>query len=106
MDNRSSCVARWLIGGACATLACLAISGLRLEAHKSVTSKFTYYEDVLPIVRSRCLPCHMPGGPSPMSLVSYEDALPWAESLRQELIAEKMPPWYVDENAPRVLGGA
>ena len=31
-----------------------------------------------------------------MSLLTYEDARPWTESIREELIAERMPPWHVD----------
>jgi hypothetical protein len=42
-----------------------------------------------------------------MSLLTYKDTVPWAESIREELIAERMPPWYVDhESAPvRSVGG-
>ena len=46
-----------------------------------------------------------------MSLLTYEDARPWTESIREELIAERMPPWHVDPvgSAPVALprsGGA
>src|SRR5205823_11664545 len=40
--------------------------------------------------------CHVPGGVAPMSLVTYEDAYPWAESIRAELIAAHMPPWNAE----------
>ena len=56
------------------------------EAHKGVTSKFTYNAEVYPIFLNRCGHCHVTGGVGPMSLVSYEDAFPWAESLRTELL--------------------
>jgi hypothetical protein len=56
------------------------------EAHKGVTSKHTYNEDVNPIFVSRCSHCHVDGGVAPMSLVTYGDAFPWAESLRTELL--------------------
>jgi cytochrome c553 len=56
------------------------------EAHKGVTSKHTYNADVYPIFASRCAHCHVAGGVGPMSLVSYEEAFPWAESLREELL--------------------
>jgi hypothetical protein len=55
-------------------------------AHKGVTSKFTYNAEVYPIFLNRCGHCHVAGGVGPMSLVSYEDAFPWAESLRGELL--------------------
>ena len=57
------------------------------EAHKGITSKYTYSADVYPIFAKRCGRCHVDGGVGPMSLVKYEDAFPWAESLRTELLA-------------------
>jgi len=67
------------------------------EAHKAITSKYTYNDDVFPILRERCARCHVPGGVAPMSLMTYDDAFPWAESIRAELIAAHMPPWNADE---------
>ena len=57
------------------------------EAHKGATSKFTYNQDVYPIFLSRCGGCHIDGGVGPMSLLKYEDAFPWAEALRTEMVA-------------------
>ena len=56
-------------------------------AHEGVTSKFTYNTDVYPVFLNRCGGCHIDGGVGPMSLLKYEDAFPWAESLRAELLA-------------------
>ena len=67
------------------------------HAHKAVTSKYTYNDDVYPIFREKCTPCHVEGGVAPMSLMTYELAYPWAESIRAELIASHMPPWNADE---------
>jgi hypothetical protein len=61
-----------------------------------ITSKYTYTEDVFPILNARCGACHMPGGVAPMSLLTYKDAFPWAESIRLELTAAHMPPAYAD----------
>ena len=55
------------------------------DAHKPVTSKYTFTEDVYPIVKEQCGSCHAPGGVAPMSLLTYDDARPWAESIRLEL---------------------
>jgi len=71
------------------------------EAHKPITSAFTYTADVQPIVREHCGGCHRPGGVGPMSLLTYGDAVPWAESMRGELTAGHMPPWGVDRGAAR-----
>jgi len=67
------------------------------EAHKAVTSKYTYNDDVFPILRDRCARCHVPGGVAPMSLMTYDEAFPWAESIRAELIANHMPPWNAED---------
>jgi hypothetical protein len=40
-----------------------------------------------------------------MSVMTYNDAVPWAESIRDELTAGRMPPWPVDPASPPVRGG-
>jgi hypothetical protein len=79
-----------------------------IDAHKAVTSKYTYNEDVFPILRDKCGRCHTDGGPAPMSLLTYNEnggsggAVAWAESMREMLTAEAMPPWYADPSGPAV----
>jgi hypothetical protein len=68
-----------------------------LLAHKPITSKYTYNDDVFPILKERCAGCHVQGGVAPMSLMTYEEAFPWAESIRAELVASHMPPAAADE---------
>jgi hypothetical protein len=62
------------------------------DAHKPITSKYTFNEHVLPILRERCVACHFDGGVAPMALDSYAEARPWAESIRAELVSAHMPP--------------
>ncbi len=73
------------------------ISAIGIEAHKPITSKYTYNDDVFPIFREKCARCHVDGGAAPMSLMTYEEAFPWAESIRAELIASHMPPWNAQD---------
>ncbi len=75
----------------------LAVSLSHGDAHKPITSKYTYNDDVFPIVRDKCGRCHVEGGVAPMSLMTYEEAFPWAESIRAELIASHMPPWNAQD---------
>ena len=77
----------------------------RPAAHKAITSPYTYNEHVFPILRDRCGRCHAEGGPTPMSLTTYASATPWAQSMREQLIWERMPPWYADPGGPAVKGG-
>ena len=94
------------IGAACTLVALMVAFGSRTtEAHKGITSKYNYNEHVFPILRERCGTCHYTGGPAPMSLVDYLAAVPWAESIREALVAQKMPPWYADPLGPAVKGG-
>jgi hypothetical protein len=80
-----------------AAFAIFAVLAPRVSAHKPITSKYTYNDDVFPILRDRCGRCHVQGGVAPMSLMTYEEAFPWAESIRGELIAAHMPPFHADE---------
>ena len=75
------------LSAAAAALAVVLALAAGSEAHKGATSKFTFNDDVYPIFMSRCGRCHVDGGVGPMSLLKYEDAFPWAESLRSELLA-------------------
>jgi hypothetical protein len=38
----------------------------------------------------------LPGSIGPMSLVSYQDARPWARSIKQRVESRQMPPWHID----------
>src|ERR1051326_5492635 len=78
-------------------LAACMMSVARPEGHKAITSKYTYNDDVFPIFRDRCAQCHVESGVAPMSLTTYKDAYPWAESIRAELVAGHMPPWNAEE---------
>jgi hypothetical protein len=83
----------------------LLIAGGHTDAHKPVTSKYDYNRDVFPLLREHCGRCHVKGGPAPMSLMNYTDAVPWAVSIRDEVSAGRMPPWPVDPTSPPVKGG-
>ena len=44
----------------------------------------TFYKDVLPILQTNCQTCHRPGEVAPMSLLTYEQARPWAQGDQDE----------------------
>jgi hypothetical protein len=68
----------------------------------------TFAKDVAPILYSKCVECHRPSMFAPMSLVKFEDARPWAKSIRSRVAARTMPPWGADpqhgtfKNDPRL----
>ena len=82
----------------------LTIATQHTDAHTPVTSKYDYNRDVFPLLRDHCGSCHVAGGSAPMSLMTYKDAMPWAQSIRDELTAGRMPPWPVDPTSPPVKG--
>src|SRR5262245_9454680 len=59
----------------------------------------TFTKDVAPIFYKNCTGCHRPGEIAPMSLLTYNDARPWAKSIREKVANRDMPPWHAD---PRV----
>jgi mono/diheme cytochrome c family protein len=58
----------------------------------------TFTKDVAPIFQRSCQSCHRPGTSAPMPLLSYDDARPWAASIRSKVAAREMPPWHVVRN--------
>jgi len=58
----------------------------------------TFARDVAPIFQRSCQNCHRPGSVAPMSLMTYEDARPWARSIKTRVSKREMPPWGIDKN--------
>ena len=56
----------------------------------------TFAKDVAPIMFTKCATCHRPGEVAPMSLLSYNDARPWAGAIKQKVSTRAMPPWHAD----------
>src|SRR5437762_1555215 len=59
----------------------------------------TFTKDIAPILQRSCQNCHRPGSIGPMSLLTYEDARPFARSIKTRVSERQMPPWHVDPNA-------
>jgi mono/diheme cytochrome c family protein len=56
----------------------------------------TFSKDVAPIVFEHCAYCHRPGEVAPFSFLSYQEARPWARSIKQKVLNGQMPPWKAD----------
>ena len=59
----------------------------------------TFSKDVAPIFFAHCAECHRPTMFAPMSLMTYDEARPWARSIKQKVTARQMPPWGADAPA-------
>ena len=74
----------------------LLLPGISVAAD-TAAAPVTFTKDIVPIFQEKCQECHRPGTAAPMSLVSYEEARPWAKSIRQRVITRNMPPWHIDK---------
>ena len=74
-------------------------TGLLLEAANLPSppkKEVTYTKDVAPILFKNCVVCHRPNDVAPMSLMTYEEVLPFARMIQQTIEQRKMPPWHAD----------
>src|SRR6476646_7383637 len=79
-----------------AQLLCL-VYGCGLFAQTTARSSSpTFTKEVAPILQARCQGCHRPGEAAPFSLLTYEQARPWAKAIKEAVLARKMPPWFAD----------
>ena len=58
----------------------------------------TFTRHVAPILFKNCSQCHRPNEVAPMSLMNYEEARPWARSIKSKVLKGEMPPWGVGES--------
>jgi hypothetical protein len=70
----------------------------QIAAAQTQSQPVTFTKDVAPILQERCQTCHRPNTFAPMSLLTYEEARPWAKSIKAKILAHEMPPWYIDKN--------
>src|SRR5215471_9802445 len=59
-------------------------------------AEITYSKDVAPILQRHCIACHRPNDIAPMSLMTYEEVLPFARIMRERVVQRQMPPWHAD----------
>jgi hypothetical protein len=57
----------------------------------------TFSKDVAPILQAKCQECHQPDSIAPMSLITYQQARPWARSIKERVATRQMPPWHIDK---------
>src|SRR6476646_189854 len=66
---------------------------MSLAAQASAPS---FTKDIAPILQARCQTCHRSGEAAPFSLLTYEQARPWAKAIKSAVLQKKMPPWFAD----------
>jgi hypothetical protein len=58
----------------------------------------TFSKDVAPILQAKCQSCHQPNSIAPMSLITFQEARPWARSIKERVSTRQMPPWHIDKS--------
>jgi len=80
--------------------------GCRLDPPQRLAeSDVTYARDIAPIVNSRCVSCHRPGGGGPFSLTSAAEAAAVAPMMVEVTRERIMPPWPPKPDAAHPLVG-
>jgi hypothetical protein len=75
-----------------------AIGAVCAAQQQAPSAPVTFSRDVAPILQKSCQNCHRPGAIAPMSLLTYQDARPWAKAIKAKVTAREMPPWYIDRH--------
>ncbi|MGA3186515.1 MAG: hypothetical protein ABSF22_05330 [Bryobacteraceae bacterium] len=70
----------------------LFVSLAAVQAHDVITTKITFSKEISRLLYKRCATCHHEGG-SAFSLMTYEEARPWAKAIKEEALERRMPPW-------------
>ena len=75
------------------------VFGVGVVAHvEAAEGTPTFAKDVAPILYENCVSCHRPNHLAPMSLITYDDARPWARAVKAKVVAREMPPWGADSS--------
>ncbi len=74
-----------------------AFGGLTPLAAAQTAPTPTFTKDVAAIFQEKCEACHRPDSIAPMSLATYEEARPWARSIKARVQDRQMPPWHIDK---------
>jgi hypothetical protein len=76
------------------------------DVNRPAPADVTWYRDVAPLVTARCGGCHQPTGIAPMSLLTYDDALPHAADMASLVADHRMPPLPPEQSSCRRLDDA
>ena len=87
----------FLVGSIAVTATRTEAQAPRQGASQAASSQApTFSKDVAPILYENCTSCHRPGEIAPMSLLTYQEARPWARAIRDNVTNGIMPPWHAD----------
>ena len=97
--NLVSTTRSWLSRASVAIAALALVPASALAGGQAKPATVTFARDVAPVLYKNCVECHRPTMFAPMSLLTYEEARPWARAIRQKVVKKEMPPWTADAPA-------
>lgn len=73
---------------------CLLLLVSAVSSHEPITTSVTFNKEIVRILQRSCLSCHRPDGVAgDISLMTYEQARPWAKAIKEEILEKRMPPY-------------
>lgn len=60
------------------------------------TEQISYRDDVVPILRERCVDCHRENGRAPWAMDSHRMVRGWSAMMKETLLTRRMPPGQID----------
>jgi hypothetical protein len=69
------------------------LPGGAAKPHDLITTKLTWAREVSRIVYRRCIGCHRDSA-SAFPMTTYAETRPWAQAIKEEVLARRMPPWF------------
>src|SRR5439155_16419201 len=93
----------WVIVLGAASALVTAAPAAAQAAKAAPDGQVTFTKDIAPILQRSCQRCHRPDSVAPMSLLTYEDARPYARAMKQRTALRyapwsrgAMPPWFLE----------
>ena len=88
---------RWFTAQLAALAALAAVAAGPLSAQETAV---TFSRDIAPILQRSCQSCHRPSSLAPMSLLTYQEARPYARRMKERTQLRDrqgvMPPWFIE----------
>ena len=92
----------WILAAAIGGVSAAVATAIPFSAQAQTKEVVTFSKDIAPILQRSCQQCHRPDSVAPMSLLTYEEARPYARSMKaRTALRDKrgaMPPWYIEKN--------
>lgn len=67
------------------------------SATEKLANSLSYANDIAPILKERCVSCHVEGGIAPFAMNNHQMVQGWSPMIREVLYTKRMPPGQIDD---------